>query len=520
MDGSLPCHKIIDMSEIRRIFSIFLVTLLTFSLIAENVQASAFEIVSCNQDGTVANPTSGGFFDLEKIIKEDCSALDETRIFSSIVCTFVGIVNHVLGIVYCGMQHALLPVLKVVLTLYICIFGAQILMGMVQISAGDVMMRLVKIGAIWSFASYGSWGIGGLYAFFVGLSLYGISWVLGIVDSDPTNTVLTATKAADVFKNIDETLYGLVYGFKNSAGEIAGGLFSGQQELATFFFVLLIVAAPLFTLAFALVQITLKMFASTMISFLMGVVATAFLIAISPIFLSCMLFKVTAKMFENWLAYMVSYSIQPIITFAILALWLIVIEHFIGFTKDLSNTLAFKKDVGEKGAPATPENILAFCPLEYSDDSNGFGPKIACKSLKTTVLATDSSGKILKNPDGTNKTTIVTTSRKKDDFSSDQLIVPTRMIKESKFIYFLTYHLITLLVIGYAFSELIASARSIAQGLAGSQTAVALGGGFGSGGGSLFSGGGEGGRTGHGRKGLLGGVSKQTKGLVSNRSRR
>jgi len=461
------------MEKVRQFLSVFFVALLTASLVSGSVQAATFEIVSCKSDGTVNNPTNGGFFDVTKVVpdgksgEDGCAALDETKIFSNIVCNFVSIMNQVLGSVYCGMQHGLLPVLSVILTLYVCVFGLQVLIGMVQISTGEVLMRLLKIGAVWAFASQGGWGVGMLYKFFVGFSLQGIDWVLhstaicvmGFCVPETSTTIHT------VFSTIDEQIYALIAGFSDEAGEIAGGLFSGKQELISFLLSLAVIAFPLYMMMISLLWLTLKIFAKTMTSFLMGIAAVAFLISLSPIFLSCMLFKTTAKLFETWLSYLIAYSVQPVITFAILAVWLTVTSQFMGFTKDLTNTIIITPKAETNVAQASPTYDIAFCPLEYSEDSATFfsgiigslipqddGPRIKCKKDK-----------------------------KKETFPPEERIVVTKMIEDSKFLYFLTYHLVTLLVIGYAFSNILEMADRIAQGLAGASSAVPLSGGFGSG---------------------------------------
>jgi hypothetical protein len=487
------------MGTVRHLFAVFLVALLTASLVSGNVYAAAFEIVSCKDDGTVNKPTGGGisgFFDVTRVIPDKekqkdasghevevnagCANLTEAKIFSNIVCNFVSILNEVLGVTYCGLQHGLMPVLSVILTLYICLFGLQVLIGMAQFSGGEVLMRLLKIAAVWAFASQGAWGVGMLYKFFIGFSLQGINWVLSSTKLcvmsfcpqdilDKAGKIITpaaSTKVAEVFKTIDEQIYGIIAGVKDGAGELAGGLFSGNQELITFFISLSIIAMPLYMMLLTLLWLTLKIFARSMISFLMGIAGVALLIALSPIFLSCMLFKTTTKLFETWLSYIISFSVQPVITFAILAIWLSVTSQFMGFTTDLSNTLVLPKKVAINGPQATPDSSVAFCPLEYSEDSKTFfsgiigsliskddGPRIKCK------------GDI-----------------KKDDVDSTTLIVPSKMIEDSRFLYFLTYHLVTLLVIGYAFSNIIDQASTIADELAGAVSSGSnLGSGFGGG---------------------------------------
>lgn len=455
------------METLRQILVVFLVALLSSSIVVGDVYASTFEITNCNSDGSVQLPTDtintqSGFFDASQLIGSSCMSLDSTRLFSNIVCNFIGILNKVLSVTYCGLQHELMPALATILSLYVCIFGVQILMGTVQLSNAEILIRLMKIGFIWSFASQGSWGIGMLYKFFVGFTMQGIDWVLGsipvcvisIICTPPTDMssmpAAPTSPVGQVFANIDSQLYGLVAGFSDGAGNAIGGLFSGKQEIVRFFMTLTVIAFPLFMLAASLLWMTVKIFARTMISLLMGLTVVAFLIAMSPIFLSCMMYKTTIKLFESWLKYMVAYSLQPVITFAILAIWLGVASQFMSFMTDLSNTIALRDNAAETGVSLSPDNTIGFCPLAHSVTENG--PSIQCEG-----------------------------GASKDSIESSKLIPPTKMIEDSKFLYFLTYHLVTLLIVGYAFLSILEDAASIAQTLAGSFSAESLGQHFGSG---------------------------------------
>ena len=438
--------------KLRQLLSLFLCLFLTFSLISTSVAAatSAFAITTCNSDGTVSNPStdsSTGFFDITKVVN-NCSSLDSTKIFSNIVCNFASIVNQVMGATYCGLQHGLLPMVTVILTIYIAVFGAQVLMGMVAISAGEIMMRSVKVAAVWSFASYGAWGIGLLYKFFIGFTLQGINWMLSSITFCVIKSACDTSKPTTtdtVFSQIDAQLNAVIVGIGSGAGSI-GGLFGGKQELVSFFISgLAVIAAPLFLAAIGLFWMAVKMFAKTVLSFLMGIAAIAFLIALSPIFLTCMLFKVTKKLFDSWISYMVSYSLQPVLSFAILALWLTVTSQFMGFMTDISNVIVLGKgQVQTVGNIGTPYTGLLFCPIEYSTDATN-GPSIQCTG-------------------GADKTS----------FDVAQLKQPSTLTNDSKFLYFITYHLVTLMIIGYAFSNILEQASKISQMLAGSQTAMSL----------------------------------------------
>jgi hypothetical protein len=64
---------------------------------------------------------------------------------------------------------------------------------------------------------------------------------------------------------------------------------------------------------------------------------------------------------------------------------------------------------------------------------------------------------------------------------------PSELIKENKFIYFIAQHVLTMLILSYAFMNLIRMAPRIASQMAGSRGSAPLGAGFGRPAGGLFN---------------------------------
>lgn len=503
------------MNLTRQFIAFFMLAIMLMGIFSEVAMADAgFKMVGCNSSGGV---TEGGLFPTEKLGETTCDKPtgENPRIFSLIVCNYIGILNDTLSAVYCALQFHLLPVLKVVLTLYIVAFGAQVLIGKSQFAGGDIAIHLLKIGGIWAFSSISTLAIGLLYNLFIGFTVQSIDWVLSIIDMGGAKfftqlTPVTDNSLGGIFGQIDDRLYAIVGGVKElltpsgATPETHGGLFSDKGKLLIFFLLLSFVCPPLFVMVMSLFWMTISIFARTVISFLMGISAVAFLIALSPIFLSFVLFKTTISLFENWLKYMVSYTLQPMITFAILALWLSISSQFMGFISDLSSVLTHTTVWKDEGAVQSPLDSIGFCKLNYEPtilDSSGAVitdsvPRIAC--LDKTVL---------------------------DDTSRhNELIPPGKMLEEKKFIYFLTYHLITMLIISYAFSAILKASSEIARNLAGSQTTVPLGSGFASGSSGIgsfvqtFKGiGGGGGEASGGGSSMMQSISNQVGKMISSR---
>jgi type IV secretory pathway VirB6-like protein len=347
-------------------------------------------------------------------------------------------INQVVGRIYCSIQYAATPILAALLTLYVAIFGVQILMGTAQLSAGEILMRMFKIVMVWTFATQAAWGIGMAFEFFLSLMGDGIAWV--------TNALwpmgATDGNSMPVYAMLD----GLVY------NAVVSPLYAANAGLIGFFAVMSYVFFPIFALASYWLMMTLMTLARTLVSFLMSISAIAFLIALSPIFLCFMLFQASYHIFENWLRYMVSYALQIIIVFAVMAMWLGLTSQFIGFFGQLSQMIKPYQVPLVEGVVVNPADTWGIC---------------------TPQIATDQFGSFY--------------AQCAPNF---EVIPPSRLTKQGgaqfgggiDFLYFVVYHLLALTLIGYAFSIMMDKAPNIAQDLVGPAQAPALeGAGFGEG---------------------------------------
>src|SRR5437763_860781 len=105
------------------------------SLILTPCAANAFTLLQCDGTGGVVPGTS--LFDADTINHTgSCqySGLPVIQhVFSQVICDFVVILNGVMDGMYCGMHYYLMGTASILLTLYITLYGAQILMGTAQL---------------------------------------------------------------------------------------------------------------------------------------------------------------------------------------------------------------------------------------------------------------------------------------------------------------------------------------------------------------------------------------------------
>lgn len=483
------------MTGIRQILVLFVVFISSMTLFSASSMAFISAAVTCTPTGGVAaNPQ---FFDIDDVVNvanNDCSKIDSRMIFSSIVCNFVTITNEVFSKFYCALQYAMTSILMAVVTLYIAVFGMKMLMGTQELTSGSAILGVVKIGALFMFASDGAMGIGLIYNFFIDLVVETVDWVLSAINFC-SPSCLNSTGLREIFASIDNNIYAFIMGVDDGTGNLKDGLFSDNAELIMFLLVLMILIPPLFQMVVYLLWMTFMVFARTMVSFMMSIIAIAFLIALSPIFLSFMLFGPTFRMFMSWVSFLISYSIQPVLIFAMFATWITVAGDFLQFVDQLSKVMMVEKTNRDKGAISTNEDGIMFCRPKYDTKTIGVtftpfpkvthaGPIIELNSTTVSGNTVTSGGCCALNLNTIPEVTCNNSapSLNIDDPSiKDHLVEPSVMARDNQFIYFLAYHIITILIVSYAFFNMIKIAPELAQQLSRSQVIAPLGMGFGGG---------------------------------------
>ncbi|MDX1975983.1 MAG: type IV secretion system protein [Rickettsiales bacterium] len=384
-------------------------------------------------------------------------------IFSWILCNFIRIINPIMGEMYCTLQFAVQDIVAAAFTLYIALYGFQLLMGNVRFTVKEFMARLLKIVFCWIFLTQSSWGIGVAFSFFYNLAIQGTGWVLSgvLVPDDPGG-----------------------YGFNRGTGfidniayqAVIGPFTQASSKVVGFFAAMSIVLPPVFMMAIYWLWNNFLIAVRAMVSFMLGLSAIGFLITLSPIFLSFMLFKITHEFFESWLNYLVSFVLQIIVIFAIIAMWLAATAYFIQFFNDMAETLFPYRKIETRSANSNINDSWGICPYKFVDDAGSFNKKVRCKERGFDPEENESDhSKLI----GLSK--LVQQSGLDDTTGGGMLDYLDNGPQEGHggYIYYLIFNLITLIILTYAFSELLKQAPGIAQQLAGPKYVPTIGEGFG-----------------------------------------
>lgn len=300
--------------------------------------AYAYDLVCNTTNGT---PESGDIFPGFG----DCSMFSVYQPFSSLNCYFISILNAVMKRMYCGIQFQFSATLQVIMVMFVIVYAIMFMFGLSALTAKELVIRLLKLSLVWAFAMNASWGVGLAFYFLVGGIETMVTWVINVF-----------------FNNLGTYSFigYLDYLIKT---QLTQGLSNTGVKLAGFFGTMAVLMFPIFLLFVVFVMTVVAALTRTVVSYLIGVSAIAFLLALGPIFISCALFKSTYTFFDSWLRYLISFSLQIVLIFAAVALWLFVMSKFGNYLADLVNLIVPYKDLAHsEGSVAIFNNTWGICP--------------------------------------------------------------------------------------------------------------------------------------------------------------
>ncbi|MDR2609567.1 MAG: type IV secretion system protein [Rickettsiales bacterium] len=198
---------------------------------------------------------------------------------------------------YKGYAKGLLQGVRALLTLYIIFTVVGYMLGMIQLSKFDFIVRMMKIAFIAFAFSDNSWKFFGttLSKFFMDGSTHLVDSFSGYIG-----------EGGKRFAFLDLT---------------AGILLIGETWLK---FLSLIFAGPFGFIAFLIILHASFMFLKCIISatfrYVISTVLVAFLLSLTPLFIVFILFQQTKSLFDNWIKTLAHVAVQPMILFSSLSI--------------------------------------------------------------------------------------------------------------------------------------------------------------------------------------------------------
>ncbi|GFY79948.1 membrane protein, putative [Trichonephila inaurata madagascariensis] len=198
---------------------------------------------------------------------------------------------------YKGYAKGLLQGVRALLTLYVIFTVVGYMLGTIQLSKFDFIVRMFKIAFIAFAFSDRSWELFGttLSRLFVDGSTYLVDSFSGYIG-----------EGGRKFAFLDLT---------------AGVLFTGETWLK---FLSLMLSGPFGFIAFLAILYATFMFLKCIISatfkYVISTVLVAFLLSLTPLFIVFILFQQTKPLFDNWIKTLAHVAVQPVILFSSLSL--------------------------------------------------------------------------------------------------------------------------------------------------------------------------------------------------------
>ncbi|BEP31983.1 MAG: hypothetical protein WBIAU2_02100 [Wolbachia endosymbiont of Drosophila biauraria] len=198
---------------------------------------------------------------------------------------------------YKGYARGLLQGVRALLTLYVIFTVIGYMLGTIQLSKFDFIVRMFKIAFIAFAFSDRSWELFGttLSRLFIDGSTYLVDSFSGYIG-----------EGGRKFAFLDLT---------------AGVLFTAETWLK---FLSLVLSGPFGFIAFLAILYATFMFLKCIISatfkYVISTVLAAFLLSLTPLFIVFILFQKTKPLFDNWIKTLAHVSLEPVILFSFLSL--------------------------------------------------------------------------------------------------------------------------------------------------------------------------------------------------------
>ena len=209
--------------------------------------------------------------------------------------------------------------IKGLLTLYIMIYGMMFLLGMVQISQTDLVIRVVKIGIVAGLMNDKTFEFFNLYVF---------DFVTNFSDNIMANIsgysmFSGSVSVSNPFMFMNE-VFTKIFLSKTFSAQIMALLSMGINGVI--YFILMIVC----------IGIVVMVGFRALAVYIMAYFAIAILIGLAPLFLTFILFDKTRYLFDNWAKFTVRYMVEPTVMLAgiiiLTQLFTIYLDYIIGYS--------------------------------------------------------------------------------------------------------------------------------------------------------------------------------------------
>ena len=248
-------------------------------------------------------------------------------------------------------------------TLFIIFFAVAFMFGFVQLTLGQGLFRLIKIGVVvWVISPFGWRDFNNIVVkFFNDGSTDLINKIVTIAAPDAG---IAAGDIAGPFKILDKTI-NVVFSPRMLVTLIATFTTTPYGPL---------VGLALFYAIMEFVKAMLK----ALLVYSLSIIAKALLFGLAPIFFVFLLFDRTKNLFQGWVNQLVNFSLQPILMFAFLAFFAVMIETSAKQILQAPGTnVCWTKRDNSGSSPFDLQNWAFVCPdgTQFHAYQGMWGPK-------------------------------------------------------------------------------------------------------------------------------------------------
>ena len=202
------------------------------------------------------------------------------------------------------------------LTLYIIIYGVMIMFNMASTQPYEVMKKIIKIAILSMFISPTSWD-------FFNTNVVAATW--GTMNE--LISLFGQIATGDNWASPDGTIAKTPLLLVNAAFQMVFSLKFFVMILSTTF---TSIAGPVFAFMLVLCGIgIIRSVIGAVVTYFKVMIALSFLLGMAPLFIPFALFAETKKIFQGWLQQVIGLILQPIMLFAFLSFFLVMIANTI-----------------------------------------------------------------------------------------------------------------------------------------------------------------------------------------------
>jgi type IV secretory pathway VirB6-like protein len=247
------------------------------------------------------NVGNNSYSDVSGVLNVNTYTQGQTGAFSALISQVINVIQNALATSVTKIYNNItsdtnyITYLRVLLELYIIFYGIMFLLGIVQISQMDLIIRVFKIGVIVAITSPNSWDF--FNNNFFDLFVNGSSELINLFTGSNCST---SGEAPSPFCFVDNVFQVLFFDYRTWL-RILAIVFT--TPLGFIYVILMLWGVVNYFIAIV----------EAIITYIMSILAVQILLALAPIFIPFILFQITRELFTKWIHFLFAFALKPII---------------------------------------------------------------------------------------------------------------------------------------------------------------------------------------------------------------